>query len=852
MKRSGVKITNFFTKKSGVVSENINVLREMHIPMRMQEMFLTASRSNTDAHIETCGLLCGRMTIDRLTVTHLLIPRQTGMPESCMMHDEDEVSQYCLQHDIATLGWIHTHPTQASFLSSVDLHTQCTYQSMLHESIAVVCSLMHDAPIIGFFSLTDEGMDLIKSCKGSGFHPHESKPGQTLYRNATHIKVDPLLPCMLADLRIDKPTNESPAAQSDNLDYQLVSDSDNSSEEQTVKDEISDVTVEVSESSVQTCACCTCDEPNQPLNYNYEATRKNYGKQTRKFDPRWFKKWSWLHFCEKRNLVLCSCCSWMERGKRWTNANRIREGAFSVNGFSGWHIATQRYEIHEQSDAHKGACIAWERRRCSSAVTLLSTQHASDQKNRFSNLCTQIGSLRFLARQGLAIRGHTEKEGNLVQLMLLGSQDCAILQSWLTKGDYMSHEIVNEQLSIMSLELLRNLLADVRKSHCFSVIADETRDLSGTEQLSISIRWVDAVDNEVREECIGLVALEKTDGAYLESVITDTLLRCDLDMNRLVGQGYDGGSNMAGHINGVAARIQQKFKAALFVHCNNHCLQLCLQDAATESNCMRDALNLCTQLYSLIKLSPKRLAIFDKLQTLKTKPDTSHTSIKPLCPTRWTVRSAAISSVLDNYEVIQDTLDVIITEGKRDEVAQKAAGIMSQMEKFTILFGLYMSEVIFSASDQAATTLQGKDVTAANASEIIKSLQTYLVNLRDSFEAMWSDVSKLANDKQIVITMPRQRKAAYKLDDTRSQHLFETEEYYQQQFNAVIDVISGELTSGFNQPTMSRLIDVETLLVDAANDRFQPVPTHLEVILKCRHISVLCDIVYLYSRKPYK
>ncbi len=27
------------------------------------------------------------------------------------------------------LGWIHTHPTQTCFLSSVDVHTQCGYQA---------------------------------------------------------------------------------------------------------------------------------------------------------------------------------------------------------------------------------------------------------------------------------------------------------------------------------------------------------------------------------------------------------------------------------------------------------------------------------------------------------------------------------------------------------------------------------------------------------------------------------------------------------------------------------------------------------------------------------------------------
>ena len=33
-----------------------------------------------------------------------------------------------------------THPTQTAFLSSVDLHTHCSYQLMMPEAIAIVCS----------------------------------------------------------------------------------------------------------------------------------------------------------------------------------------------------------------------------------------------------------------------------------------------------------------------------------------------------------------------------------------------------------------------------------------------------------------------------------------------------------------------------------------------------------------------------------------------------------------------------------------------------------------------------------------------------------------------------------------
>ena len=50
---------------------------------------------------------------------------------------------------------------------------------------------------------------------------------------------------------------------------------------------------------------------------------------------------------------------------------------------------------------------------------------------------------------------------------------------------------------------------------------------------------------------------------------------CGLNMSRLVGKGFDGASNMSGHISGVSARLQQLYpKAKYFTHCRNHALNL--------------------------------------------------------------------------------------------------------------------------------------------------------------------------------------------------------------------------------------------------------------------------------------
>ena len=53
------------------------------------------------------------------------------------------------------------------------------------------------------------------------------------------------------------------------------------------------------------------------------------------------------------------------------------------------------------------------------------------QKQEQEPLLKQLTSLKFLLRQGLAIRSHEDTESNLIQLLELRSDDCFSLKAWL-------------------------------------------------------------------------------------------------------------------------------------------------------------------------------------------------------------------------------------------------------------------------------------------------------------------------------------------------------------------------------------------------------------------------------------
>ncbi|XP_036591486.1 AMSH-like protease [Trichosurus vulpecula] len=168
---------------SAVQNLVVEGLRCVLLPRDLCHRFLLLAESNTVRGIETCGILCGKLTHNEFTITHVIVPKQSAGPDYCDVANVEELFSVQDQHSLLTLGWIHTHPTQTAFLSSVDLHTHCSYQLMLPEAIAIVCSPKHNDT--GIFRLTSAGMLEVSACKKKGFHPHTKDP--RLFSTCKHV-----------------------------------------------------------------------------------------------------------------------------------------------------------------------------------------------------------------------------------------------------------------------------------------------------------------------------------------------------------------------------------------------------------------------------------------------------------------------------------------------------------------------------------------------------------------------------------------------------------------------------------------------------------------------------------------
>ena len=128
--------------------------------------------------------------------------------------------------------------------------------------------------------------------------------------------------------------------------------------------------------------------PHQPHAYKYPM--QMFGNQQRAFCPFWYSKYSWLHYQESNDSVLCFHCLVADPRKQ-PEISLNKDYVFCKNGFSNWKKALERFEKHLLlSGASK---------------EMMNTSKHSEWKQNREMLYTIFTSIRFLVRQGLALRG---------------------------------------------------------------------------------------------------------------------------------------------------------------------------------------------------------------------------------------------------------------------------------------------------------------------------------------------------------------------------------------------------------------------------------------------------------------
>jgi len=364
--------------------------------------------------------------------------------------------------------------------------------------------------------------------------------------------------------------------------------------------------------------------------------------------------------------------------------------------------------------------------------------------------------------------------------LALRSQDIPQLKRFLRrKKSYLSHDIQNELLQLMSHNVLRQLLDEVQKSPFYSLIVDETTDASTKEQVSICLRYL-SCDLEPLEAFIGLYEVSSTTGANLTSVIQDSLSRCGLPIGKLRGQCYDEARNMSGQFKGVQNRIKQEQPSALYVHCFAHSLNLALQEAAFEVDVVRDSMDYPHKAAVPLGRSAKRKAILDKVSA----------KIKTMSPTRWAVRAELVSTTIENYSGIIEALQIVATSSK-GEKGSEARGFLEHFKAAKMYWSLLVAKNLFDPADNLARALQGEKMTVNGSLQAVRVTRNFLDTLCNDncFSLLMIQVHQVAQDNNLEpLTVPRNRKTPRRFDDGSVPAQLSVDEFFHQHYFQVVNV----------------------------------------------------------------
>ncbi|XP_057504798.1 uncharacterized protein LOC130788277 [Actinidia eriantha] len=235
---------------------------------------------------------------------------------------------------------------------------------------------------------------------------------------------------------------------------------------------------------------------------------------------------------------------------------------FVDKGFTNW-------KKKEKFDEHVGGVNSahyqvW--RKCQDLVH--QPQHIDTAYNKHSEqskvdyrirLCATIDCIRFLLKQGLAFRGHDESEdsdnqGNFLELLEFlynhnNEVEAAGLKNAPENLRLVSLAIQKDIVNAAAIEILNVIINDIG-DECFSILVNESRDVSIKEQMAVVMRYVN-FEGHVFESFLGLEHVTNTTAISLKEAIETLFLRHKLSIYKLRGQGYDGASNMRGEFKGL-------------------------------------------------------------------------------------------------------------------------------------------------------------------------------------------------------------------------------------------------------------------------------------------------------------
>ncbi|XP_047268015.1 zinc finger MYM-type protein 1-like [Capsicum annuum] len=530
--------------------------------------------------------------------------------------------------------------------------------------------------------------------------------------------------------------------------------------------------------------------PCQPILKPYPSSE--IGGRMRQFASSWFKgsHSTWLEYSVEKDAAYCLCCYLFKN----EFVHETTGDFYASKGFRGWNKALERFRLHvgKANSVHQ---------KCYNKML--------DLSNRRQSIQVVLDKPSEKSKRFLLWHGDNHPDVGKV-----------ILEK-APQNDTLTRPMIQKDANACAKETLKVIIADLNGDY-FSILVDESKDISHKEQMALVLRYVDK-KGEVVERFIGLVHVSDTSACSLKKEMYSLLSDHSLSPSKIHGQGYDGASNMKGEINGLKTLIMKDSPSAYYIHCFTHQLQLTLVAIAKKHVEVEDFFYHVTNVLNVVGGSFKRryLLRHHQVKNLKQLLESGEAHIgqglnqerglQRLGDTRWGSHFKTLDNFLVIFSSIVHVLGVIEIEGSTSSDRNQAEYLLTKVRTFKFVFMLHLILKLWAMSNELSKILQKKNQDIVNAVEFRNISKKRLQDMRENgWESLLNDVSSFCDSHDILIpkldepyfTEKSKRKC---LDVCYSHHL------RVEIFCAVIDVQLQELNGRFDVVSSDLLLGMGSL-----------------------------------------
>ncbi|XP_025415028.1 zinc finger MYM-type protein 1-like isoform X2 [Sipha flava] len=537
------------------------------------------------------------------------------------------------------------------------------------------------------------------------------------------------------------------------------------------------------------------------------------GREEKRFLKRsHFEKFKWLVYSKSKSGLFCKFCVFFSnKGGKDNNVELKKLVNEPLNKFAKLLGKDGDLEKHNSNLYHLNAltsatdflnCYKNPKREIINIVNTSRMKQVLENKERLKPI---IESIIFLGRQNIALRGHNDSghlfgenadkeieesispvtnSGNFRALLKyrILSGDTILekhLKSKTSKATYISPKIQNDIIECCKNYITETIINEVHESNFYSIIFDETTDISHVSQMSLILRYVH--NNIVKENFVAFIdchsywyskntstSIEESElneddnitrndtlepkltGDILGEIVVKILQHLHLNPLNCVGIGTDGCSVMTSTLKGAVKKIQSYAINALHSPCSNHALNLSISRSSSVQ-AIRNSIGLMKEVIGFFNMSSKRNYVLKTILNGKQR-------LKSLCETRWVDRHDSVLIFKSSLTFIIEALTKISFWNEQDS-SSKAKTLLTAVCSCEFILSLHSLSSLLCVTTCVSKLLQSVNSDISKAADIINDILSNLENKRkncnEEFKSLFRDAEIQMTELDIELKKPR-------------------------------------------------------------------------------------------------